>query len=96
MMQTENEIAKYVMLEAHFELHGFQHVRSNGEVEAVLVMSRAGRDYRVHVDREWLERVSPDKVDQQLESLSAVQYLLEHGSMWIGVTMTGEGIITHF
>jgi hypothetical protein len=57
-------------------------------------MSRAGRDYRVHVDRERLERVSPDKVDQQLGSLSAVRYLLEHESVWIGVTTTGGEIIT--
>ena len=71
-------------------------MQSYSQSEVVLRMDRDGLDYRVHLEREWLERRPSHSIDQRLEKLSVARFLLDYPSAWIGGTATGQDTLTQF
>lgn len=82
-------------VELYLGRHGFEGISSKEEVNTVVSMQSGGQTYELRMQREWLERLTQATIDARLDSLQLIPFLQANQSAWVGVTTTGEEVVTH-
>ncbi len=86
---------KRQLIETYLFLHHFRDVRSRDEINLHFGMNLEGVRYDLTVEREWMDLRTDKKTSDRLDQLQVVPFLLENKAAWIGVTTTGQEVITH-
>lgn len=86
---------KRQLVETYLFLHNFREVRSRDEINLHFCMNLEGVRYDLTVEREWIDLRTDKKTSDRLDQLQVVPFLLENKAAWIGVTTTGQEVITH-
>lgn len=87
--------SKRQLIETYLFLHHFRDVQSRDEINLHVCMNREGVRYDLTVEREWIDLRTDKKTVDRLDQLQVVPFLLLNKAAWIGVTATGEEVITH-
>ena len=85
---------KRQLIETYLFLHHFRDVRSRDEINLHFCMNREGIRYDLTVEREWIDLRTDKKTSDRLDQLQVVPFLLENKAAWVGVTTTGQEVIT--
>ncbi|QOJ34049.1 MAG: hypothetical protein HRU82_03390 [Nitrospira sp.] len=91
----ELEATKRQLVETYLFLHNFREVRSRDEINLHFCMNLEGVRYDLTVEREWIDVRTDKKTSDRLDELQVVPFLLQNKVAWIGVTTTGQEVITH-
>lgn len=83
------------LLESYLILHDFRIVHPRKTANLQLRRKADDQDYHLRVDLQWLQLTTDATVQSRLDTLGLVPFLQENGSAWIGVTATGQEVITH-
>lgn len=83
------------LLESYLILHDFRVVPSRKATTLRLKRKADGQDYYLRIDAQWLQLTTDATVQSRLDALGLISFLRKNGSAWIGVTATGEEVITH-
>ncbi len=93
---------KRQLIEAYLVLHHFRNVESRDQmafhhalINLHFCMNSEGRRYDLAVQRQWMDLKSNKTISQRLDTLQVVPFLLENKAAWVGVTTTGQEVITH-
>lgn len=58
-------------------------------------MNLEGVRYDLTVEREWIDLKSDKKIAERFDHLQVLPFLLQNKAAWVGVTATGEEVVTH-
>lgn len=86
---------KRQLIETYLFLNRFNDVRSRDEIHIHFRMNHEGVRNDLTVGREWIELPSQNTIAERLDQLQVVPFLLQNKAAWIGVTATGEEVVTH-
>ena len=93
-MNRQQILTQRHLLECYLFLHDFRIESSSGE-HLQLRRKAESRDFHLKIDDEWLGVKSNATVEQRLNALGLVPFLEQNGSARIGVTATGQEVVTH-
>ena len=94
-MNRERIAHRRQLLRSYLILHDFRIVHSRKTTNLHLRRKADDQDYHLRVDPQWLQLTTDVTVRSRLDTLGLVPFLEENGSAWIGVTATGQEVITH-
>lgn len=94
-MNIDPESNKRELIGSYLSHRGFTDVRVGEGLNVLYSMTANGRDYQLRVEREWLDLPSTDTIHDRLERLQLIPFLRENSAAWLGVTATGQEIVTH-
>lgn len=94
MNREERTAHKRQLLEAYLILHDFRIVPSRETTTLRLRGRENDKDYYLSIDPQWLQLTTDATVQSRLDTLGLISFLQENGSAWIGMTATGEEVIT--
>lgn len=93
-MNRERMSTQRHLLECYLVLHDFR-IKASLKTEPLQLTRKADdRDFHLKVDPEWLQIRSHATTQSRLDALGLIPFLLKNGSAWIGVTATGEEVLT--
>ncbi len=92
-----DEIAhtKRQLIETYLIVHHFRDVTCRDGINLHFSMTRAGLFYDLTIEREWIDLRTDEKTSERLDRLRVVPFLVENKAAWVGVTATGEEVVTH-
>lgn len=92
-----DEIAhtKRQLIETYLVVHHFRDVSCRDEINLHFSMTRAGLLYHLAIEREWLYLKTDKKMSDRLDQLQVVPFMVEHRAAWVGVTATGQEVVTY-
>ena len=83
------------LLECCLFLHDFRIEPSSDSDHLQLRKKADHRTFHLKVDAGWLQVQSSATVEQRLDTLGLSHFLEKHGSAWLGLTPTGQEVVTH-
>ncbi len=94
-MNIDPESNKRELIGSYLTHQGFTDVHLREGLNVLYSMTDHGRDYQLRVEREWLDLPSTDAIHDRLERLQLIPFLRDNSAAWLGVTATGQEIVTH-
>ncbi len=83
------------LIETYLAAYKFCDIRSRDEINLHFCMNAEGARYDLAVEREWLDLTSDRTIAERLDGLELVPFLRRNKAAWVGVTATGQEVITH-
>ena len=93
-MNRQQILTQRHLLECYLFLRDFR-IESSSGGQLHLRRKAESRDFYLKIDDEWLRVKSNATVEQRLNALGLVPFLEQNGSAWIGLTATGQEVVTH-
>ena len=94
-MNHEQMSTQRHLLECYLFLRDFRIEPSSTSEHLQLRRKADCREFHLKVDTEWLEVTSNATIEHRLDVLGLVPFLVQNGSAWIGLTATGQEVVTH-
>jgi hypothetical protein len=83
------------LLESYLILNDFRMMPSDKPTTLRLRQAGKDQDFYLSVDPQWLQLITDATVQSRLDTLQLIPFLRKNGSAWLGLTATGEEVITH-
>ncbi len=83
------------LLECYLFLRHFWIEASSNAGQLQLRRKGDCRIFRLKVDTEWLQLESNATVEHRLDALGLIPFLEKNRLAWIGLTATGQEVVTH-
>jgi hypothetical protein len=84
------------LLECYLFLHDFRIESSSNQGDLTLRRKADSREFRLKVDIEWLQLKTAITVEHRLNALGLIAFLLRNGAARIGLTVTGQEVLSRF
>jgi hypothetical protein len=82
-------------VESYLFFNGFHTIRAREEINVHFVMRSREECYDLVVEREWLAVKTSQSIKERLDHLQVVPFLRQHRAAWVGMSASGQEILTH-